>query len=116
MGSVSLILLLICGLLFSGMAIGMGKLLSIKKYNPEKGQAYECGIETQGTTWVQFKVGYYLFSLVFLIFDVEIIFMYPWAVVFKEIGMVAFVEIIFFTMFLFLGLLYAYKKKALTWM
>ena len=116
MGSVSLILLLICGLLFSGMAIGFGKLLSIKKTNPEKGQAYECGIETQGTTWVQFKVGYYLFALVFLIFDVEIIFMYPWAVVFKEIGMVAFVEILFFTLFLFLGLLYAYKKKALTWM
>jgi NADH:ubiquinone oxidoreductase subunit 3 (subunit A) len=116
MGSVSLILLLFCGILFAGMAIGFGKLLSIKSFNPEKGQAYECGIETQGTTWVQFKVGYYLFSLVFLIFDVEIIFMYPWAVVFKEMGMVAFVEIIFFTLFLFLGLLYAYKKKALTWM
>ena len=115
MGSVSLILLLFCGILFSGMAIGFGKLLSIKKTNPEKGQAYECGIETQGTTWVQFKVGYYLFALVFLIFDVEIIFLYPWAVVFKEIGMVAFVEIIFFTLFLFMGLLYAYKKKALTW-
>jgi NADH:ubiquinone oxidoreductase subunit 3 (subunit A) len=92
MGSVSLILLFICGLIFSGMAIGFGKLLSVKKFNEEKGQAYECGI------------------------DVEIIFLYPWAVVFKEIGMVAFVEIIFFTMFLFLGLLYAYKKKALTWM
>jgi len=116
MGNVSLILLLFCGIAFAGMAIGFGKLLSTKTYNPEKGQAYECGIETQGTTWVQFKVGYYLFALVFLIFDVEIIFMYPWAVVFKEIGMVAFIEIIFFTLFLFLGLLYAYKKKALTWM
>jgi len=116
MGNVSLILLLFCGIEFAGMAIGFGKLLSTKTYNPEKGQAYECGIETQGTTWVQFKVGYYLFALVFLIFDVEIIFMYPWAVVFKEIGMVAFIEIIFFTLFLFLGLLYAYKKKALTWM
>ena len=116
MGSVSLILLLFCGIAFAGMAIGFGKLLSTKTYNPEKGQAYECGIETQGTTWVQFKVGYYLFALVFLIFDVEIIFMYPWAVVFKEMGMIAFVEIIFFTLFLFLGLLYAYKKKALTWM
>jgi NADH:ubiquinone oxidoreductase subunit 3 (subunit A) len=116
MGNVSIILLMFCGILFAGLAIGMGKILSIKKYNQAKGEAYECGVETQGTTWVQFRVGYYLFALVFLVFDVEIIFMYPWAVVFKEVGMVAFVEIVLFTLFLFLGLLYAYKKKALTWM
>ena len=115
MGSVSLVLLLICGVLFAGMAIGFGKLLSVKKYNPEKSEAYECGIQTQGTTWIQFNVGYYLFSLVFLVFDVEIVFMYPWAVVFKEIGIAAFAEILIFMMFLFLGLLYAYKKKALVW-
>jgi NADH:ubiquinone oxidoreductase subunit 3 (subunit A) len=115
MGSVAILLLFFCGLLFAGLAIGMGKLLSIKKYNLEKGQAYECGIETQGTTWVQLNVGYYLFSLVFLIFDVEIVFMYPWAVAFKEIGTIAFVEILVFTLFLFLGLLYAFKKKALSW-
>ena len=116
MGAISLLLLLLCGILFAGLAIGMGKLLSTKKFNPEKGDAYECGIETQGSTWVQLNVGYYLFSLVFLIFDVEIVFLYPWAVVFKEIGVAAFIEIIIFTVFLFLGLLYAYKKKALTWM
>lgn len=115
MGIVSLVVLLCCGLLFAGMAISFGKLLSVKKYNPQKGEAYECGIETQGATWVQFNVGYYLFALVFLIFDVEIIFLYPWAVVFKEIGMAAFVEILIFTLFLFLGLLYAFKKKALSW-
>lgn len=115
MGSVSIILLLFCGILFAGMAIGFGKLLSTKTYNPSKGQAYECGIETQGATWVQFKVGYYLFALIFLLFDVEIIFMYPWAVVFKELGLFAFIEILIFTSFLFMGLLYAYKKKALTW-
>jgi NADH-quinone oxidoreductase subunit A len=116
MGIVSLLLLLFCGILFAGMAIGFGKLLSIKAPSVVKGEAYECGIQTQGTTWVQFNVGYYLFSLVFLIFDVEIVFMYPWAVVFRELGMVAFIEILIFTLFLFLGLLYAYKKKALTWM
>ena len=115
MGPVSLILLMFCGILFAGLAIGLGKILSIKKYNPEKGQAYECGIETQGTTWIQFNVGYYLYSLVFLIFDVEIVFLYPWAVVLKELGIFAFVEIIIFALFLFLGLLYAFKKKALTW-
>jgi NADH:ubiquinone oxidoreductase subunit 3 (subunit A) len=115
MGSASLILLLLCGIFFAGVAIGLGKRLSIKKINPVKGEAYECGIETQGSTWIQFNIGYYLFSLVFLVFDVEIVFMYPWAVVFKEIGLPALIEIIFFIMFLFVGLLYAFKTKALTW-
>ncbi|NWJ50994.1 MAG: NADH-quinone oxidoreductase subunit A [Bacteroidetes bacterium] len=115
MGSLSLLLLMFCGILFAGMAVGFGKILSTKSWNPEKGEAYECGIQTQGTTWVQFNVGYYLFSLVFLVFDVEIVFLYPWAVVLKQVGWPAFVEIIFFTLFLFMGLLYAYKKKALTW-
>ncbi|MDP4290899.1 MAG: NADH-quinone oxidoreductase subunit A [Bacteroidota bacterium] len=115
MGSGSLILLMFCGILFAGLAIGLGKVFSIKTYNTEKGEAYECGIQTEGTTWVQFNVGYYLFSLIFLVFDVEIVFLYPWAVVLKEIGMVAFTEILIFSLFLFMGLLYAYKKKALTW-
>jgi NADH:ubiquinone oxidoreductase subunit 3 (subunit A) len=116
MGSVSIIVLLFCGIIFAVLAIGIGKLFGLSSTNPEKGQPYECGIETKGVTWVQFNVGYYLFSLVFLIFDVEIVFLYPWATVLKEIGMVAFVEILVFTVFLFMGLLYAYKKKALSWM
>ncbi|GET25923.1 MULTISPECIES: NADH-quinone oxidoreductase subunit A [Prolixibacter] len=116
MGSVSILLLMFCGFAFAALAIGLGNKLSLKRYNPEKGEAYECGMETQGTTWVQFHVGYYLFALVFLLFDVEIAFLYPWAVVFKEIGMVAFIEIVFFVLVLFLGLLYAHKKKALSWM
>jgi len=116
MGSVSIIVLLFCGVIFAVLAIGVGKFFGQSSTNPEKGQPYECGIETQGVTWVQFNVGYYLFSLVFLVFDVEIVFLYPWATVLKEIGMAAFVEILLFTLFLFMGLLYAYKRKALTWM
>ena len=116
MGSVSIIVLLFAAIIFAVLAIGIGKIFGLSSTNPEKGEPYECGIETQGVTWVQFNVGYYLFSLVFLVFDVEIVFLYPWATVLKEVGMVAFVEILFFTLFLFMGLLYAYKKKALTWM
>ncbi len=115
MGLLSVSLLLLTGLGFAGIAIFIGNTISQRKYNPAKFEAYECGIETQGTTWVQFNVGYYLFSLVFLIFDVEIVFMYPWAVVCKEVGWTAFVEVILFVSFLFLGLLYAFKKKALAW-
>ncbi len=116
MGNVAVLLLLIVGVAFAFIAISIGKIFGISSTNPEKGEPYECGIVTKGVTWVQFNVGYYLFSLVFLIFDVEIVFLYPWATVLKEIGMAALVEIIFFSLFLFMGLLYAYKKKALTWM
>jgi NADH:ubiquinone oxidoreductase subunit 3 (chain A) len=116
MGSVSLLLLMFCGLFFAALAIGLGNAMSVKKSNPLKGEAYECGIQTEGATWVQFHVGYYLFALVFLLFDVEIAFMYPWAVAFRVVGIAALVEMLFFVLVLFLGLLYAYKKKALQWM
>ncbi|HOK52413.1 MAG: NADH-quinone oxidoreductase subunit A [Bacteroidales bacterium] len=116
MGITSLLVLFLSGLGFAALAIGLNKILSYSRPNPIKAEPYECGVQTHGTTWVQFNVGYYLFSLVFLIFDVEIVFMYPWAVVFKQVGLVALIEIIFFIAILFFGLLYAYKKKALTWM
>ncbi|MCX7987116.1 MAG: NADH-quinone oxidoreductase subunit A [Bacteroidales bacterium] len=116
MGITSLLILFISGLGFAALAISLNKVLSYSRYNPVKAEPYECGVQTQGSTWVQFNVGYYLFSLVFLIFDVEIVFMYPWAVVFKQVGLTALIEIILFIFILFLGLLYAYKKKALSWM
>ena len=116
MGAASIIILLFFGVIFAVLAIGIGKVFGMSSTNPEKGQPYECGIETQGVSWVQFNVGYYIYSLVFLIFDVEIIFLFPWATVLKDLGMFAFVEILIFTLFLFMGLLYAYKKKALAWM
>jgi NADH-quinone oxidoreductase subunit A len=80
-----------------------------------KSEPYECGIPTEGPTWIQFRVGYYLFAIIYLIFDVETVFIYPWAVVMREIGMTAFVEILIFFTVLGLGLLYAWKKKALVW-
>lgn len=89
--------------------------ISPKNPTPLKSETYECGIETQGSAWIQFKVGYYLFAMLFLIFDVEILFIVPWAVVMKKIGMVAFVEILIFFFILGLGLLYAWKKGALKW-
>ena len=109
MGAISILLMLFAGIGFAGLAIGVGKLVSTKRSNPIK------GLPTEGTSWGQFNVGYYLFSLSFLIFDVEMVFLYPWAVTLKEVGAPALVEIIFFMLFLFMGLLYAFKKKALQW-
>jgi NADH-quinone oxidoreductase subunit A len=116
MGPSSLILLTIAAIVFAGGGIAIAKFLVKGTKNPAKGQAYECGIPTDTSPWNQFNIGYYLFALIFLIFDVELIFLYPWAVVVKQVGMSAFVEIIIFLFILFMGFLYAHKKGALRWM
>ena len=116
MGAFSLVILIIAAVLFSAGGILVAKIFVKGSKNPQKGQAYECGIPTQGSPWNQFNVGYYLFALIFLIFDVELIFMYPWAVVVKQVGMMALFEIIIFLFILFMGFLYAHKKGALKWM
>ena len=116
MGAGSLILLILCGIAFAGGGIVLSNVLALRSKNAQKGQAYECGLPTIGQSWIQFNVGYYLFALLFLIFDVELVFLFPWAVVVKEIGFVALVEIVIFLFILFLGFLYAHKKGALKWM
>ncbi len=116
MGASSMIVLIIAALAFSSIAILIAKILTKATTNPQKGEPYECGIPTQGKTWIQLNVGYYLFALIFLIFDVELVFLYPWAVVVKKVGWPALVEIVIFFFILFMGFLYAHKKGALKWM
>jgi NADH-quinone oxidoreductase subunit A len=116
MGASSLIVLMIAAVAFSSIAIMIAKVLLKGTTNKQKGEPYECGIPTQGKTWIQLNVGYYLFALIFLIFDVELVFLYPWAVVAKSVGWIAFVEIVIFFFILFVGFLYAHKKGALKWM
>jgi NADH-quinone oxidoreductase subunit A len=116
MGPISLLILTLAAIAFSAGGILVSKLFVKGSTNPRKGEPYECGIPTIGQTWMQFQVGYYLFALVFLIFDVELVFLYPWATVVREIGWMAFVDILIFFFILFLGFLYAHKKGALKWM
>ena len=111
-----MIVLILAALTFSGIALLIARLITKATTNAQKGEPIECGIPTQGKTWVQLNVGYYLFALIFLIFDVEIIFLFPWAVVAKKVGWLALVEIIIFFFILFVGFLYAHKKGALKWM
>ena len=87
------------------------------KLPPEavKNSPYECGEVVKGTSRVQFNVRYYLFALIFVIFDVEVLFVAPWAVVFREMGRVAYFEMMIFILILALGLIYAWKKGALEW-
>jgi len=116
MGAASMIVLILAGLAFGGIAILVSKIFNKGSKNKQKGEAYECGVPTQGKTWMQLNVGYYLFALIFLIFDVELVFLYPWAVVAKKVGWFALVEVIIFLFILFMGFLYAHKKGALKWM
>ena len=115
MGSTSLIVLTLAAIVFSAGGILAGRLFTKGSKNASKGLPYECGIPTATSPWKQFNVGYYLFALLFLIFDVELVFMYPWAVVVKKLGMVALVEMVIFIFILFIGFLYAHKKGALKW-
>lgn len=115
MGAASLIVLIIAAVAFAGIAILISKIFTKATTNKQKGEPYECGIPTQGKAWTQLNVGYYLFALIFLIFDVELVFLYPWAVVAKKLGWIALVEIVIFFFILFMGFLYAHKKGALKW-
>ncbi|MEO7523488.1 MAG: NADH-quinone oxidoreductase subunit A [Ferruginibacter sp.] len=115
MGASSMIVLILAALAFSAIAILVAKIVTKATTNKQKAEPYECGIPTIGKTWIQLNVGYYLFALVFLIFDVELVFLYPWAVVAKSVGWFAFAEIVIFLFILFVGFLYAHRKGALKW-
>ena len=115
MGSEAIIVFFIAGVVMVAGANFLSNLISPKSDNLQKREPYESGMVTKGPTWVQFKVGYYLFAILFLVFDVEVAFLVPWAVVFNDIGGIAFIEILIFLIILGLGLLYAWKKGALKW-
>ncbi len=108
-------LFLIVGALIPAAAIIVSTILAPRKSNPIKESTYECGIETVGENWVQFKAQYYIFALVFLVFDVETVFLFPWAVSLNQLGLFAVVEGIVFVGILMAGLVYAWRKGMLEW-
>jgi len=108
-------LFFIVGLIIPVGAIGAGWLFGPKKPNPIKQSTYECDIEPVGEGWVQFKAQYYIFALVFLVFDVETVFLFPWAVRLSQLGLFAVVEGIVFILILVAGLVYTWRKGMLEW-
>ena len=110
-----LIVVILTAIALVAVALGIANAISPRSFNPQKGEAYECGIPTRGKSWMQFKVGYYLFAILFLMFDVETVFLFPWAVVVQDLGVYGLVSIIFFLIILVLGLAYAWRKGALEW-
>ena len=110
-----LIVVILTAIALVAVALGIANAISPRSFNPQKGEAYECGIPTRGKSWMQFTVGYYLFAILFLMFDVETVFLYPWAVVVKNFGTMALFSIGFFMLVLVFGLAYAWRKGALEW-
>ncbi|MDQ3386808.1 MAG: NADH-quinone oxidoreductase subunit A [Actinomycetota bacterium] len=110
---VGIFLLLVSG--FVATVLVIARLIAPSRSSNTKGQIYETGEATVTDPWRPFPVRYYVFALLFLIFDVEAAFLYPWAVVYSELGVYGFVEMTIFVLILVVGLAYAWKKGALKW-
>lgn len=112
------LLFIIGGLLFVSLALLVSRIIRPSRPNTEKLTSYESGENPVGSPWIQFNIRFYVITLIFILFEVEVVFLFPWATVFsnKEFGWIAFVEMIIFIGLLALGLAYAWKEGHLDWM
>lgn len=110
-----ILILLIAASLFPVMAMIVPLLIQPRQPNEEKNSQYECGVDTVGRNVTRYRISYFLYAIIFVVFDVETIFLFPWAVKFAGLGLFALVEMFIFTGILAVGLAYAWKKGALTW-
>ena len=97
------------------LPIVLARFIAPKKPGPIKNEPYECGMQTEGDTWVQFRVHYYVFAILFVVFDVEALFLFPWTVIFKDAGTSGLVAMAVFLAVLTVGLIYAWQEGALEW-
>jgi len=103
------------GALFVGINLTLSRLIQTRNPHPMKLSTYECGELPEGDSWIHFNIRFYVIALIFLIFEVEIIFLFPWAVVFKKLGTFAFAEMMIFVFILIVGLAYVWVKGDLEW-
>ncbi|MCF7668777.1 MAG: NADH-quinone oxidoreductase subunit A [Verrucomicrobia bacterium] len=110
-----LLTILVTGVIFVLGGFFVSRLVGPNNPNPVKREPYECGEIPFGEGWTRFNVGYYIFALLFLIFEVEVVFFFPWAVVLREIGVLGLIEGLIFLFVLFFGLIFAWRKGYLVW-
>ena len=110
-----ILLFIVVGLLIGGVLLGLGTLVSPDRPDPEKLSPYECGFEAFEDARMKFDVRYYLVAILFILFDLEIAFLFPWAVVLPEIGFFGFAAMMIFLLILVVGFVYEWKKGALEW-
>ena len=106
----------------AGAALVVGLMVTINRWigprgarSAVKGESFECGNPSSGSAWGRFSIRFYLTAILFLVFDVEVIFLYPWAVELRELGMFGFIEALIFIAILLVGLIYAWQRGALDW-
>lgn len=112
---VQVLLFFVIGIGFVTVNLVLSRLLQPRNKSQEKLIAYECGEDPQGPAWIQFNNRFYVVALIFLIFDAEVVFLFPWAVVFKKLGWVAFIDMMVFIGILLIGLAFVWVKGDLDW-
>jgi NADH-quinone oxidoreductase subunit A len=108
-------LLLLVAITFAVAPLLVVAIIAPRKRSTSKGETYECGLTTTGETWVRFRIQYYIYALLFVVFDIETVYLYPWAVSYGQLGLFALVEMGIFLILLAIGLVYAWGKGVLKW-
>jgi NADH-quinone oxidoreductase subunit A len=108
-------LLLLLAIVFAVLPLLVVAVVAPRKRSLAKGDTYECGVKTYGETWIRFRIQYYIYALMFVVFDIETVFLYPWAVSYAGLGAFALIEMVIFLVILAVGLVYAWAKGVLRW-
>jgi NADH-quinone oxidoreductase subunit A len=114
-GWLPILMFLVVAILFAASTIGLSTIIVPRRRNAAKNAAYECGVEPVGDARGRFTIKFYLVAVLFILFDIEAVFLYPWAVTFRQLGLYGLVEMVLFIVILFVGYLYLLQKKALEW-
>lgn len=114
-GWLSIVLMIVLGLLFAVPSVLVSYVLGPKKPTPEKLAPYECGMPPVGQAYERMSVKFYLVAMIFLLFDIEVAFLYPWALAIRDLGWTGFVQVVMFMMLLLAGYIYVWRKGALDW-
>jgi NADH-quinone oxidoreductase subunit A len=112
---VAVVIMALVAAVIPALFVGVSRFLGPRKPTQVKGEAFECGNPSTGPAWGRFSVKFYLTAILFIVFDIEVVFLYPWAILFRRLGMFGFVEMTIFVAILALGLAYVWRKGALEW-
>jgi NADH-quinone oxidoreductase subunit A len=114
-GWLSIVLMIVLGLLFAVPSVLLSQFLGPRKPTPEKSAPYECGMPAVGDARERMSVKFYLVAMIFLLFDIEVAFLYPWAMALRELGWPGFIQVVLFMVLLLAGYVYVWRKGALDW-
>ncbi len=112
---IPVLMFIVVAILFAATTLGASYIVMPRRMNARKLSPYECGVEPVGTARNRFPIKFYLVAVLFILFDIEAVFMYPWAVAFRQIGLYGLIEMTLFILILLVGYLYLLKKRALQW-